>query len=100
MFHNVADKYDLMNDLMSGGIHRVWKDYFISKIRPRYGNKLLDVAGGTGDIAMRYLNYIKYERRKAMLPENQIIVCDVNQAMLHVGKRKAEHLGINQGSSW
>lgn len=100
VFHNVAEKYDLMNDLMSGGIHRVWKDYFITKIHPRYGNKLLDVAGGTGDIAMRYLNYIKYERRKATLHENQIIVCDVNQAMLHVGKRKAEHLGINQGSSW
>ena len=48
MFHNVAEKYDLMNDLMSGGIHRVWKDYFIRKINPSSGNKLLDVAGGTG----------------------------------------------------
>ena len=90
-----------MNDIMSGGIHRAWKDYFIRKINPRNGNKLLDVAGGTGDIAMRYLNYLKYKERKkrATLVENsEIIVCDVNQAMLDVGERKAKFLGVNKGS--
>jgi 2-methoxy-6-polyprenyl-1,4-benzoquinol methylase len=90
-----------MNDLMSGGIHRAWKYYFIRRINPRHGNRLLDVAGGTGDIAMRYLNYIKYKERKKELmlnEKNEIVVCDVNQAMLDVGKRKAEHLGINKGS--
>ena len=92
-----------MNDIMSGGIHRAWKDYFIRKINPRNGNKLLDVAGGTGDIAMRYLNYLKYKERKkrATLVENsEIIVCDVNQAMLDVGERKAKFLGVNKGSVW
>jgi 2-methoxy-6-polyprenyl-1,4-benzoquinol methylase len=48
VFHNVAEKYDLMNDVMSGGIHRLWKDYFIWKMSPTPGTKLLDVAGGTG----------------------------------------------------
>ena len=99
MFENVAEKYDLMNDLMSAGVHRAWKDYFIKKINPCHGKKLLDVAGGTGDIAMRYLNYKRGRKKKSMMNEkNEIIVCDVNQAMLHVGKRKAEHLGISKGS--
>lgn len=49
VFHEVADKYDLMNDVMSGGIHRLWKDYFVRKIGPVSSSKLLDVAGGTGD---------------------------------------------------
>lgn len=48
VFENVADKYDVMNDLMSGGIHRIWKDLFIARINPRPNTKLLDVAGGTG----------------------------------------------------
>lgn len=48
VFHNVAQKYDLMNDVMSCGIHRLWKDYFISKMSPVQGTRLLDVAGGTG----------------------------------------------------
>ena len=92
-----------MNDLMSGGIHRAWKDYFIRKINPRDGNKLLDVAGGTGDIAMRYLNYIKYKGKKmrtTLIEDGKIIVCDVNQAMLDVGERKAKYLGINKGTIW
>jgi ubiquinone/menaquinone biosynthesis C-methylase UbiE len=48
VFHNVADKYDLMNDLMSAGVHRVWKDHFVTKLAPTPGTKILDVAGGTG----------------------------------------------------
>ena len=48
VFGNVAEKYDLMNDVMSGGIHRLWKDYFMEKLAPQPGTKLLDVAGGTG----------------------------------------------------
>ena len=99
MFENVAEKYDLMNDLMSAGVHRAWKDYFIKKINPCHGKKLLDVAGGTGDIAMRYLNYKKRRKIKSMMTEkNEIVVCDVNEAMLSVGKTKAEHLGISKGS--
>ncbi|XP_045171678.2 2-methoxy-6-polyprenyl-1,4-benzoquinol methylase, mitochondrial-like [Mercenaria mercenaria] len=57
VFKNVADKYDLMNDAMSVGVHRLWKDAFIRRLAPRPGTKLLDVAGGTGDIAFRFLKY-------------------------------------------
>ncbi|KAF0853112.1 mitochondrial ubiquinone biosynthesis Coq5 [Andalucia godoyi] len=56
VFHGVADRYDLMNDLMSGGIHRLWKDHFVSSIRPAKGMQILDVAGGTGDIAFRMVD--------------------------------------------
>ena len=59
VFHNVANKYDLMNDLMSAGIHRVWKNEFMTVLNPTPGTTLLDVAGGTGDIAFRFLEHIK-----------------------------------------
>lgn len=55
VFHRVADSYDLMNDLMSGGMHRYWKDVFIQRLSPSDGTELLDAAGGTGDIAFRFL---------------------------------------------
>ena len=50
VFHNVAEKYDIMNDVMSGGIHRLWKDYFVRRMAPTPGTRLLDVAGGTGNV--------------------------------------------------
>lgn len=53
VFDSVAESYDLMNDLMSGGLHRIWKDRLVRMIRPRTGQRFLDVAGGTGDIAFR-----------------------------------------------
>ncbi|XP_060601796.1 2-methoxy-6-polyprenyl-1,4-benzoquinol methylase, mitochondrial-like [Ruditapes philippinarum] len=65
VFKNVADKYDLMNDAMSVGVHRLWKDAFIQRLAPRPGTKLIDVAGGTGDIAFRFLNYVNSQRAKA-----------------------------------
>ena len=52
VFHNVAEKYDIMNDVMSGGIHRLWKDYFVRRMSPTPGTRLLDVAGGTGMISV------------------------------------------------
>ncbi|XP_071849059.1 ubiquinone/menaquinone biosynthesis C-methyltransferase UbiE-like [Apostichopus japonicus] len=61
VFTKVAEKYDVMNDAMSLGIHRIWKDYFMQKLTPMPGTKLLDVAGGTGDIAFRFLEYMKYQ---------------------------------------
>ena len=61
VFTNVAEKYDLMNDVMSGGVHRLWKDYFVSRLGPTPGSKILDVAGGTGDIAFRILKYANNE---------------------------------------
>ena len=53
VFSSVARRYDLMNDLMSGGLHRLWKDRFVARVKPRTGEQILDMAGGTGDIAFR-----------------------------------------------
>lgn len=80
VFKNVAPKYDLMNDLMSLYIHRLWKDYFISKLKPLPGTKLLDVAGGTGDIALRFL--------KAADKNSHATICDINEHMLNEGRKK------------
>jgi len=62
VFHSVANKYDLMNDFMSVGIHRLWKDEFMKTLHPSPGTQLLDVAGGTGDIAFRFMDAVKYPR--------------------------------------
>src|SRR5262249_49951715 len=78
--------YDLMNDLMSGGLHRLWKDRLVSLMNPQAGQTILDVAGGTGDIALRCW---KRAEGKA-----NIIVCDLNPAMLEEGRAKAVDQGI------
>lgn len=85
MFERVASRYDLMNDLMSGGIHRLWKSAMIDWLAPRPGLQLLDVAGGTGDIAFRVLDRVARRGGPAPL----ITVCDVNRAMLEVGRDRA-----------
>jgi len=85
VFHSVAQRYDLMNDLMSAGLHRVWKDLMINALNPPRGASpfaLLDVAGGTGDIAFR--------AAKAAGPGFQATVCDINSNMLQVGRERAE----------
>ncbi|CAH1801101.1 unnamed protein product, partial [Owenia fusiformis] len=127
VFHRVADTYDLMNDAMSGGVHRLWKDHYMEKLAPTPGTKLLDVAGGTGDIAFRFLKYVENEGEapvhtdqdfmfdipidvmasdymndiesdkdvppgRAQLPGSHVTVCDINQAMLQVGKDKSRAL--------
>lgn len=81
VFSSVASKYDLMNDLMSGGLHRLWKNYFVDKLSPMPGQVILDVAGGTGDIALRCAARTKGKAR--------IVVCDINPEMLDVGRDKA-----------
>src|ERR1700723_3817337 len=84
VFHSVAQRYDLMNDLMSVGLHRVWKDLMINALNPPRGDTpfaLLDVAGGTGDIAFR--------AAKAAGPGFQATVCDINSDMLGVGRERA-----------
>ncbi|KAI6182029.1 2-methoxy-6-polyprenyl-1,4-benzoquinol methylase, mitochondrial [Aphelenchoides fujianensis] len=86
VFENVASKYDLMNDLMSGGIHRLWKDYFVDIADPHPNWKIVDVAGGTGDIAFRLA---RHAATKGPLEEN-LIVYDINQKMLDVGEYRAE----------
>jgi demethylmenaquinone methyltransferase/2-methoxy-6-polyprenyl-1,4-benzoquinol methylase len=84
LFARVAWRYDLMNDLMSAGVHRLWKAALIDWLAPRPGLRLLDVAGGTGDIAFRVLH-----RTERFWPSPRMIVCDVNPAMLQVGRDRA-----------
>jgi demethylmenaquinone methyltransferase / 2-methoxy-6-polyprenyl-1,4-benzoquinol methylase len=85
VFARVASRYDLMNDLMSAGVHRLWKAAMIDWLAPRPGLRLLDVAGGTGDIAFRVLD--RLVRRQAAPP--RIVVCDVNPHMLEIGRDRA-----------
>ena len=88
VFANVASRYDLMNDLMSGGLHRLWKDRFVARVKPRAGEHILDMAGGTGDVAFRMA------RRGA-----RVTVADINADMLEVGKERAAQRGI-EGLTW
>ena len=92
VFESVAPRYDLMNDLMSGGVHRLWKNALIDQANPRPGERFLDVAGGTGDIAFRIL---KRQRERA-----DVTVCDINPAMLAVGRDRAVDRGLLQGLNW
>ncbi|MGK6356495.1 class I SAM-dependent methyltransferase [Sphingomonas sp. DT-207] len=88
VFSNVASRYDLMNDAMSGGLHRLWKDLFVRRVKPREGEHILDMAGGTGDIAFR------------MAPSGAAItVADINPEMLAVGMERAAQRGID-GMVW
>lgn len=78
VFDSVASRYDLMNDLMSGGIHRLWKRFTIELSAARPGQTILDIAGGTGDLAARFSRLVG--------PEGQVILADINAAMLEVGR--------------
>jgi demethylmenaquinone methyltransferase/2-methoxy-6-polyprenyl-1,4-benzoquinol methylase len=88
VFSSVARRYDVMNDLMSGGMHRLWKDRFVARVKPRAGEHILDMAGGTGDVAFRLV------RRGA-----QVTVADINADMLDVGKERAGKRGLT-GLAW
>jgi demethylmenaquinone methyltransferase/2-methoxy-6-polyprenyl-1,4-benzoquinol methylase len=92
VFDSVADRYDLMNDLMSGGVHRLWKSYLIDRLNPRPGQRLVDIAGGTGDIALRFL-----DRAGA---DASAFVCDINEAMLQRGRDRAIDAGRLAGIDW
>jgi demethylmenaquinone methyltransferase/2-methoxy-6-polyprenyl-1,4-benzoquinol methylase len=88
VFSSVARRYDLMNDLMSGGMHRLWKDRFVARVKPRAREKILDMAGGTGDVAFRMA------RRGAL-----VTVADINSEMLSEGQKRAEARSL-AGLSW
>lgn len=126
VFDSVASRYDLMNDLMSGGIHRLWKDSFVAQVAPRPGMTCLDVGGGTGDIAFRILERMESRaradaRRNAplenagySLPEAgdevdvlagppggaRVMVCDINAEMITVGRDRAMDRGYVRGLDW
>ena len=91
VFTNVASKYDVMNDVMSMGIHRVWKDAMMDWLAPRSGQKLLDVAGGTGDVAFRFLN---------RAPGAHATVCDMTEGMLIEGRKRAEAEQMAASLEW
>lgn len=80
VFHSVAAKYDLMNDLMSGGVHRIWKFFTIEKSGARAGHTILDIAGGTGDLSASF--------SKIVGETGQVILADINDSMLKVGRDK------------
>ncbi|MDE2403771.1 MAG: class I SAM-dependent methyltransferase [Sphingomonadales bacterium] len=88
VFSSVAKKYDVMNDAMSAGMHRLWKDTFVRRVKPRTGEQILDMAGGTGDIAFRLAK-----------SGAEVTVADINQDMLDVGVERAMQRGID-GLVW
>ena len=88
VFSSVARRYDLMNDLMSGGMHRLWKDRFVARVKPRPGEQILDMAGGTGDVAFRMAE------RGA-----EVTVGDINPDMLEIGKQRAARRDL-AGVAW
>ena len=92
VFDRVAGRYDLMNDLMSGGIHRRWKAEFIDRLKPRPGEVLLDLAGGTGDIARRFLGRTGRS--------GHVVVCDINASMVAAGRDRALDDGVLGGITW
>ncbi|MEP5568250.1 MAG: bifunctional demethylmenaquinone methyltransferase/2-methoxy-6-polyprenyl-1,4-benzoquinol methylase UbiE [Halioglobus sp.] len=89
VFHSVASRYDLMNDLMSAGVHRIWKRFTIELSGVRKGNAVLDIAGGTGDLAAKFSRIVG--------PEGRVVLADINDSMLQVGRDKLLDTG-HQGN--
>ncbi len=90
VFNSVAPRYDLMNDLMSGGLHRLWKNAVIDWLRPSSSMTLLDVAGGTGDIARRFKS----------AGGGKVTVCDINESMVKIGRDRSLDNGLLIGCDW
>ncbi len=92
VFRSVASRYDLMNDLMSGGVHRLWKHDAMNRVNPQPGERHLDVAGGTGELARAFLELAgKAGKRRGDAREATAIVSDINNAMLEAGKARADN---------
>ncbi|MYM63602.1 bifunctional demethylmenaquinone methyltransferase/2-methoxy-6-polyprenyl-1,4-benzoquinol methylase UbiE [Pseudomaricurvus sp. HS19] len=87
VFHSVAAKYDIMNDLMSGGVHRLWKRFTIEISGVRTGDKVLDIAGGTGDLSYKFSRIVG--------PEGLVVLADINESMLRVGRDRLTDRGVS-----
>ncbi len=90
VFDSVAGRYDLMNDLMSAGVHRIWKSELVGRLRPTQGDRIIDIGGGTGDIAIRLMQ----------AGCKDVSICDINLEMLVTGRGRALDKGITQGPDW
>lgn len=86
VFHSVADKYDLMNDLMSAGVHRLWKKHTINSSGAKRGDTILDLAGGTGDLAAKFSRIVG--------SQGKVTLSDINESMLENGRRRLTDMGI------
>jgi len=86
VFHSVADKYDVMNDLMSMGIHRLWKRFTIEQAAVKKGQRVLDLAGGTGDLALRFSRLVG--------PDGKVVLSDINASMLARGRERLTDEGV------
>ncbi len=92
VFSSVADRYDVMNDLMSVGIHRLWKRHFVAGAGIRTGQRVLDLAGGTGDIAALV--------RRRVGARGEVLIADINREMLEAGRRRMDDRGRTQAFEW
>ena len=91
VFDSVAPKYDVMNDLMSVGLHRVWKRYTLTVANPQPGDQVLDIAGGTGDLALAFARKVG--------PTGRVVHTDINEAMLREGRNRLLDLGVSLPTS-
>lgn len=91
VFDSVATRYDIMNDLMSGGLHRLWKRHAVARAAVRKGHSVLDLAGGTGDLARVFARRVG--------PEGQVVLADINRAMLEQGRRRLVDAGVGANVS-
>jgi demethylmenaquinone methyltransferase/2-methoxy-6-polyprenyl-1,4-benzoquinol methylase len=95
VFARVAPRYDLMNDAMSGGVHRLWKDMTAARLNPQPGDLIIDCAGGTGDMARRLARLAEGARRRRGGQSARILVIDYNEAMLAVGRRRGDDADLS-----
>lgn len=102
VFRSVAGKYDLMNDLMSVGIHRAWKTMTMDRLNPQPGETFLDVAGGTGDLSLAFLKRARLQgdRRGQHHKPAYAIVCDINDSMLAAGRERDDVKHVSEQMSW
>ena len=92
VFDSVAKKYDMMNDIMSGGVHRIWKHITVEISRAKSGHQILDVAGGTGDLTAKFAEHVG--------PDGHVVLSDINQSMLEVGRDRLIDKGFVKNISY
>ena len=102
VFSAVASKYDIMNDFMSGGLHRVWKDELVAALGPQRGMTIVDLAGGTGDVTFRIGDALRAQGAQGHVAAgaSRVIVCDIHAEMLQEGRKRANVRGYASGDTW